>query len=186
MQTLRKRWLPLLVLALVIGGPIAWYKWPSTASAAEAALLAPVKQGDLKVTVTTTGELRARKFVQIQGPNSQSAGVYQTKITWMVPEGTVVKEGEKIAELDRGPAATRLQQVMLDNQKAQAEFTNSSLDSTLNLSQAREDVRTAEYALEEKKIAKEQAQYEAPTIKRQAEIDYEKAQRALDQSKKNL
>ena len=47
-------------------------------------------------------------------------------------------------------------------------------------------MRTAEYALEEKKLAKEQAQYEAPTIKRQAEIDYEKAQRALEQSKRNL
>ena len=58
--------------------------------------------------MTTTGELRARKFVQIQGPNSQAAQVYQTKITWIVPEGTVVKEGDKIAELDRAPAATRL------------------------------------------------------------------------------
>lgn len=186
MQTLRKRWLPILIAALVIGGPIAWYKWPSTASAAEAALTATVKQGDFKVVVTTTGELRARKFVQIQGPNSQAAQVYQTKISWMVPEGTVVKEGEKIADLDRGPAATRLQAVTLDNQKAAAEFTNAGLDSTLNLAIAREDVRTAEYALEEKKLAKEQAQYEAPTIKRQAEIDYEKAQRALEQSKRNL
>jgi RND family efflux transporter MFP subunit len=47
-------------------------------------------------------------------------------------------------------------------------------------------VKTAEYGLEEKKIAKDQAQFEAPSIKRQAEIDYEKAQRALDQSKKDL
>ena len=186
MQTLRKRWLPLLVIALVIGGPVAWYKWPSTASAAEASLTAPVKRGDLKVTVTTTGELRARKFVQIQGPNAQAAQVYQTKITWIVPEGTVVKEGEKIAELDRAPAATRLASVTLDLQKAQAEFQNASLDSALNLAVSREEVRTAEYGLEEKKLAKEQAQYEAPTIKRQAEIDYEKAQRALDQSKRSL
>jgi RND family efflux transporter MFP subunit len=186
MQTLRKRWFPLLVVALVIGGPIAWYKWPSTASAAEAQLTAPVKQGDFKVTVTTTGELRARKFVSVQGPNSQAAQVYQSKITWMVPEGTVVKEGDKIAELDRGPAATRLATVTLDVQKAQAEYQNASLDSTLNLAVAREEVRTAEYALEEKKLAKEQAQYEAPTIKRQAEIDYEKAQRALEQSKRSL
>lgn len=186
MKTLRKRWLPILIVALVIGGPVAWYKWPSTASAAESALTAPVKQGDFKVLVTTTGELRARKFVQIQGPNSQAAQVYQSKITWIIPEGTVVKEGDKIAELDRAPAATRLQTVMLDNQKAEAEYTNSSLDSTLNLAVAREDVRTAEYGLEEKKLAKEQAQYEAPTIKRQAEIDYEKAQRALDQSKRAL
>ena len=72
MKTLRKRWLPLLIVALVIGGPVAWYKWPSTASAAEASLTAPVKQGDFKVIVTTTGELRARKFVQIQGPNAQA------------------------------------------------------------------------------------------------------------------
>src|ERR1043165_3100794 len=186
MQTLRKRWLPLLIVALVIAGPIAWYKWPSTASAAEAALTAPVKQGNFKVTVTTTGELRARKVVQIQGPNSQAAQVYQSKITWLIPEGTVVKEGEKIAELDRRPAATRLTTVTLDNQKAQAEFTNATLDSALNLAIAREDVRNAEYLLEEKKLAKEQAQFEAPTIKRQAEIDYEKAQRALDQSKRSL
>ena len=34
MQKLRKRWLPLLIAALVIGGPVAWYKWPATASAA--------------------------------------------------------------------------------------------------------------------------------------------------------
>jgi RND family efflux transporter MFP subunit len=186
MQTLRKRWFPLLIIALLIAGPIAWYKWPSTASAAETSLSAPVKQGNFKVTVTTTGELRARKFVQIQGPNSQAAQVYQSKITWLIPEGTVVKEGDKIAELDRQPAATRLTAVTLDNQKAQAEFTNATLDSTLNLAIAREDVRNAEYLLEEKKLAKEQAQYEAPTIRRQAEIDYEKSQRAFDQSKRNL
>jgi len=185
MQTLRRRWLPLLILAVLVGGA-AWYKWPATANAAETSLVAKVKKGDFKVTVTTTGELHARKFVQVLGPNSQAAQVYQSKITWMVPEGTVVKEGEKIAELDRGPAATRLATVTLDVQKAQAEFTNASLDSTLNLAIAREEVRTAEYTLEEKKLAREQAQYEAPTIKRQADIDYEKAQRALDQSKRNL
>jgi len=187
MQQLRKRWLPLLILALVIGGPIAWYRWPSTASAAEASLTAPVKQGNFKVVVTTTGELRASKFVQVTGPaQAMSVNVYQTKISSIVPEGSVVKEGDVIAELDRGPLATRLNDVTLNLQKAQAEFTTAQLDSALNLAQSREDVRTAEYTLEEKKLAKEQAQYEAPTVKRQAEIDFEKAQRALEQSKRNL
>src|SRR5688500_20181330 len=39
--------------------------------------------------------------------------------------------------------------------------------------------------LEEKKLAKEQAIYEAPTVKRQAEIEYEKAERELAQAKKD-
>jgi RND family efflux transporter MFP subunit len=42
-----------------------------------------------------------------------------------------------------------------------------------------------EFTVEEKRIAKEQAQFEAPSIRRQAEIDFEKAQRALAQAKTN-
>ena len=34
MRQLRARWLPILLAVLVVGGPIAWYKWPSTANAA--------------------------------------------------------------------------------------------------------------------------------------------------------
>ena len=186
MQQLRKRWLIILIAAFVVVAT-AWYKWPTSASAAEASLSAPVKQGTFKVVVTTTGELRARKFVQVTGPaGGQQAGIYQTKIASIVPEGSLVKEGDVIAELDKAPAATKLASTTLDLQKAQAEYTTAQLDSTLNLAQAREDVRTAEYVLEEKKLAKEQAKYEAPTIKRQAEIDWEKAGRAYAQSKRNL
>ena len=187
MQQLRKRWLALLILALFVAGPIAWYKWSGPATAGdETAITATVKEGAFHVTVTTTGELRARKFVQVTGPaNAQMANVYQTKIASIVPEGSVVKEGDVIAELDKGPAAAKLTEVTLNLQKAAAQYTSAQLDSALNLATAREDIRTAEYTLEEKKLAKEQAQYEAPTIKRQAEIDYEKAQRAFDQSKVN-
>jgi RND family efflux transporter MFP subunit len=187
MQQLRKRWLILLVLSLFVAGPIAWFKWSGPAASGDDGVLsATVKEGAFHVAVTTTGELRARKFVQVTGPaNAQAANVYQTKIASIVPEGQLVKEGEVIAELDKGPAATKLADVSLNLQKALAQYTSAQLDSALNLSTAREDIRTAEYTLEEKKLAKEQAQYEAPTIKRQAEIDYEKAQRAFDQSKVN-
>jgi RND family efflux transporter MFP subunit len=187
MPSLRTRWLPVAIAVVAVGGTVAWYKWPGTVSAGEVTLTAPVKQGQFKVVVTTTGELRARKFVQVQGPQeAQAVNVYQAKIASLVPEGTVVKAGDVIAELDRAPAATKLADVSLSLQKVQAEFTTAQLDSALNLALAREDLRTAEYALEEKKIAREQARFEAPSIKRQAEIDFEKAQRALDQAKHNL
>ena len=169
---------------LVLGGLIAWFNGVGSADAAESALVAKVTEGPFQVSVTTTGELRARKFIQVTGPaNAQAANVYQTRIASIVPEGQLVKEGDVIAELDKSPAATRLNDVSLNLQKAQAQHTSAMLDSALNLAQAREDVKTAEYFLEEKRLAKEQAQYEAPTIKRQAEIDYEKAQRGFERSK---
>src|SRR5689334_19779485 len=187
LRLLKQHWRPAAAATLLILATVAWYAWPSSSASADAQLVAPVKSGEFKVLVTTTGELRARKFVQVTGPSgAQSVQVYQTKISSIVPEGTVVKEGDVIAELDRQPVATKVADVTLSLQKAQAEFTTAQLDSALNLAQAREDVRTAEFALEEKKLAREQAKYEAPTIKRQAEIDLEKAQRALEQSKRNL
>lgn len=174
-----------LILAVVagLGVPGAWLLSRDTGTD-DPSVVATVKRGAFKVMVTTAGELRARKFVQIQGPpNMQQAETYQTKIASIVPEGTVVKEGDLVAELDRSGIAAKMSEVNLAMQKAEALYEQAMLDSTLNLSKAREEMRTMELALEEKKLGKEQAVYEAPTVKRQAEIDYEKAMRALAQAK---
>src|SRR5260370_30727929 len=105
------------------------------------------------------------------------------KIQSIVPEGTIVKQGDVVAELDRSTLANKLDEVRLALQKAEAQYEQAMLDSTLTLSTARENIRTMELALEEKRLAKEQAVYEAPTVKRQAEIDYERAERALAQAR---
>ncbi|MFN9205325.1 MAG: efflux RND transporter periplasmic adaptor subunit [Gemmatimonas sp.] len=149
-------------------------------SAGAAASIVPVTQGDFTVVVTTAGELRARKFVQITLPqNTQQAEAYQLKIQTIVPEGTVVKTGDVVADLDRSPLASKMQEVTLALQKAEAQHTQAQLDTTLTLSQAREDLRNMQLQLEAKRIAKDQAQFEAPSVRRQAEIDLEKATRAL-------
>lgn len=186
MRQVGRRTLYVLPALLVVGGSLAWYTFTPADGLEDTAITATVKRGDLGVVVTTTGELRARKFVQVSGPaNSQMAQVYQTKIASMVPEGQLVKEGEVIAELDKGPVAAKLSEVTINLQKASAQYTSAQLDSALNLAQSREEIRTAEYLLEEKRLANEQAKFEAPTIKRQAEIDYEKAVRGLERSKSN-
>ena len=183
MRLVRNRWFPIVVAAVVVGVPGAWLLARSSVGG-ESAAVARVKRGEFKVTVTTSGELRARKFVQINvPPNANQADAYQMKIASIVPEGTVVKEGDVVAELDRSNIAAKVADVSLALQKAQAVYEQAMLDSTLNLSKAREDIRTMDLGLEEKKLAKEQAVYEAPTVRRQAEIDYEKAQRALAQAK---
>jgi hypothetical protein len=71
----------LIVLAVVFAG--------SDATGTTAAISTKVKSGEFRIIVTTTGELRARKAVQIQGPpNMQAAQVYQTRISSLVAEGT--------------------------------------------------------------------------------------------------
>ena len=182
-QLPRNRWIALLGAVILVGVILAWYFGPA-APAHSGEVVVNVKRGDFSVIVTTSGELQAQKFVSIQGPsNAQQAEVYQMKISSIVPEGTVVKEGELVAQLDRSAIAAKLAEVSLALQKAEAQYTQAQLDSALNLSQAREEIHTLELGLEEKRLAKEQSTYEAPTIRRQADIDLEKAQRALAQAK---
>ncbi len=151
---------------------------------AEAEMVGTVERGEFQVTVTTSGELMAQKFVQITAPaGAQAAQIYQMKIASIVPEGTTVKAGDLVAELDRASVAAKVSEVSLAVQKAQAVYEQAMLDSTLNLSKAREEIRNFGLALEEKRLAKEQSKYEAPTIQRQAEIDLERADRALAQAK---
>jgi multidrug efflux pump subunit AcrA (membrane-fusion protein) len=149
MHRVGRRTLYLIPAIVAIGGTLAWYTYTPADALDDTAITAEVKRGDLGVVVTTTGELRARKFVQVSGPPSaQMAQVYQTKISSIVPEGQIVKEGEVIAELDKGPVAAKLSEVTLNLQKASAQYTSAQLDSALNLAQAREHIRIAEYLLE--------------------------------------
>ncbi len=183
MSLLKNRRVQLAALIVLPAIPGAWLLARDKGSETSP-LIAGVTRGEFKVTVTTSGELRALKFVQITvPPNTQQAEVYQMKIASLVPEGTLVKAGDVVAEIDRSTIANKFAEITLALQKAQAVYEQAMLDSTLNLSKAREEIRSMELGLEEKRLAREQAVYEAPTVKRQAEIDLEKAERALAQAK---
>src|SRR5678815_5603548 len=117
MRLPRSRRLIVVVVVLVVGVPGAWLlaRGPRTA---ETAVVARVKRGEFKTVVTTSGELRALKFVQINVPtNAQQANQHQMKISSIVPEGTVVKAGDVVAELDRSGIAARASDVGLALQK---------------------------------------------------------------------
>lgn len=172
------------VLLVLVAARLLLARGPAVA---DAAVVATVARGPFAATVTTSGELRAKESVQITAPAAaMQVGAWQMRISSLVPEGTVVKAGDVVAEIDRSTLGSRLTDVNLALQKAEAQYEQAMLDSTLTLSTAREAIRTDELDLEAKQLAKEQAVYEAPTVQRQTEIDFERAQRALAQARSDL
>lgn len=149
-------------------------------------LIITPKRGEFFVTVTTTGELQAKNSIQITGPqNARSANIWQMKVINLVAEGTVIKKGDFVAELDKSEIADKFKDSQLSVQKFEAQYTQTKLDSTLTLSQARDELVNLQYVQEEKRILLDQSAYEAPAMRRQAEIDDERAQRNYKQAKKN-
>lgn len=172
-------------LTALIGIIIFFFLMRTRSSTSNEIIVLPTK-GEFTVSITTTGELQAKNSIEIKGPEqARAAGIWQMKISNLIAEGTVVKKGEFVAELDKAEIANRLKESELSVQKLDAQFTQTILDSTLVLSQARDELVNLIFVLEEKKILLEQSTYEAPAVKRQAQIDYNRAERTIAQAKKN-
>lgn len=149
-------------------------------------LFRKAEKGKFEVMVTTTGELQAKNSIDIDGPvGARKAGIYQLKISRLVPEGSIVKPGDFVAELDKSEIVAKIKEVEINLQKFQSQFTQARLDCTLTLAQARDELINLRYAAEQRKLEKEESIYESPSTKRQAEIEFEKAGRAFDQATAN-
>jgi hypothetical protein len=141
-------------------------------------LTSEVKEGKFEIFVTSTGELKAKNQTEITAPGAQlrEAGIYsELKIEDLIQEGTVVKEGEYVAAIEKNPIMTKLGDVSLELDKKTSEFNQARLDTTLTLREARDELYNLKFAVEQAKLEKEQSRFEAPATIRQKEIELEKA-----------
>ncbi len=182
---MKKKVLLSLAVLVIVGGAIWWFGIKPS-SADQSGILVSPKRGVFTITVTTTGELVAKNSKDIRGPEGgRQAGIYQMKISNIVAEGTQVKAGDLVAEIDQTEIAGKMRDADLNIQKAQAEYTTARLDTAITLSGAREDIVNLEFAEEQSKLLKEQSVYEAPAVKKQVDLEFEKTERQIKQARIN-
>ncbi|MFP4366869.1 MAG: efflux RND transporter periplasmic adaptor subunit [Bacteroidales bacterium] len=148
----------------------------------------PVARGDFEVLVTVTGELQAERSEQIMGPaelRSRNLRIGNIRIQDLIPEGTVVDSGDYVALLDRSESDNALKDMEDALERAEAQYTRTQLDTTITLSNLRDELINLEYTVEERRLTLEQSQFEPPATIRQAEISLDRAERGLEQAKEN-
>ncbi len=147
-----------------------------------------VQKGKLEVLVTLSGELMAERSELIRGPEelrSNNVRINTVRIQNLIPEGTVVNTGDWIATLDRSEADLTLKNMEDIVQGAAAQYIRTQLDTTITLRNLRDQITNLEYSLEEFMLTLEQSKFEPPATIRQAEINLERAQRSLEQTRNN-
>ena len=97
----------------------------------------------------------------------------------------MVREGDYIATLDR----TELSNNLKDAQERLLEFERSMeiklLDTAVVLSGLRDMIKNQEYNVQETEMTLRNSKYEAPTVIRQAEINFDQSKRVLGQIKRS-
>jgi hypothetical protein len=163
---------------------------------------AVVNEGPFEISVSNSGELLAEKSVDIFGPSIGQGGnqqggpgggggqrqgggmdirMMELKIQDIVPEGTIVRKGDFIAQLDRTSYSNTLKDAQDLLKTYQTNVDMKILDTAVVLTNLRDDIKNQRYVVEEATITLAQSKYEPPATIRQAEITLDKAQRNLQQ-----
>ena len=149
-------------------------------------ILVSAKQGTFQIDIVTTGELEAKNSVKVQGPNGlRAARIWQVKLDHIIDEGSVVKKGDYIAKLDNSELVERLKSQENELQQSLSKYTQTKLDTALELRKARNELVNLKFQVQEKKLVLEQSTYEPPATIKQAEIEVEKAEREDLQANEN-
>jgi multidrug efflux pump subunit AcrA (membrane-fusion protein) len=176
--------LPYLLIAGVIA--VSGFFFFFTKSSDIKQLLAKVREDKFEIAVVNTGELKAKNYTEIVAPMGlRELNIYQIKIQDLISEGTLVKEGDIVAQLDKSDVMTKITEESLNYERQTSVFRQAQLDTTLTMRNIRDELVNLKYGMEEKKLAMQQSKYEPAAIQRQAEIDYEKAIRTLEQKTDN-
>ena len=120
-----------------------------------------VEKGLFQVDIETTGELEAKNSVKIFGPRRlREYRINQVKIDQIVEEGTEVKKGGWIATLDRSDLQNKILDAQLEVDRERSQYTQTQLDTTLQMRQSRDELINLEYGIQEKQIVLDQSKFE--------------------------
>jgi hypothetical protein len=171
------------ILALVILGIGTWYFFlqPDTPEQQDEIKLTLAKK-TFKIDVTATGELAAKRSVKIRAPQGmRAAGVFETTLSDIITEGTVVEAGDYVASLDRTELAGKMSDLRTEIEKVQTQLEQARIDTAIELRGIRDDLANLEFSKKEKRLAVEQSQYEPQSVIRQSELDLERTERDYGQ-----
>ncbi|TVS19237.1 MAG: efflux RND transporter periplasmic adaptor subunit [Planctomycetaceae bacterium] len=120
-------------------------------------VLFTVERDDLPIVVTERGNLESQINIEIlcEVDEIRTSGHSGTAIVWLIPNGTSVKAGDLLIELDSAPHQERLDQQILETDRtranqiqAQAKHENQITQNETSLADAELDVRLAELEVE--------------------------------------
>ena len=147
-----------------------------------------IKSQSFAIEVAAEGEIRALEYETINIPelmNKRELRIWYLKITDLVSEGTKIKKGDFIAQLDQSEVESRLKSRYEKIDELNSSLETAKLDSTIVLAEKRDRIANIKSNVEENEIKVEQSVYESKAAQRRAQINYEKVLINMNTAKRN-
>ncbi|MCK0146571.1 RND transporter [Arenibacter sp. F26102] len=146
----------------------------------DVAITTKVVKGDFLNEVIISGEAQSTSLKKINGPDDiRKFKLRDVKIQDLIPEGSLVKEGDYVGRLDPSEVNEQILDAQLNLETAQSKYTQEQLDTTLTLKQERTAIKDLLFDLQENRLELKQSIYEPPATIKKLEIGIERLERDL-------
>jgi len=133
----------LLVVGVVLVVVLLWLIFRPARQTTSATAYYPVKRGDFTVSITEGGTLAAVSEISIRNEVEGTA-----RIIFIAKEGSYVKKGDLLVELDSAQAQDQVNQQQINFEKATNTLIAAQLTLDIQRSQTNSDVRAAQLKLD--------------------------------------
>lgn len=141
-----------------------------------------VKKNDFQVSITESGELRAKNSISITTPRIRG----NLKIVYIVPEGTYVKAGDVVVKFDPTEALTNLKEAESNLEVAMSDKEKLLANQKSAMTRLESDLKGAELSYELSKLHLEQMKFEAPVKQQEAKLQHEQNELSYKKAKQEL
>jgi len=172
--------LAVLVLLFLLAGGV--YLLASGRGSEQAMAVFPVKRGPLTIDVLQSGTIKAKEQIIIK---NELEG--RTSIIYLVEEGTRVKAGDLLVELDASSLLDSKIDQEIKVQNAEASFISAKENLAVVRNQAESDIDVAQLTLEfAREDLKQYKEGEYPKLLREAEAQIKLAEEELERAQDTL
>lgn len=147
-----------------------------------------VKKGKFEAVLTCKGEINGLVATVIRAPKvlgDWDLQLWQMKILDLAQDGKNVKKGEFIIQLDVSRVMSGMREEQQQLEIELADLNNAKIDSTVTLTNMREEIKNAMLDLEYNKIDLEQSVYESEAYQRKAQMTYQKAENSIEKKQRD-
>jgi HlyD family secretion protein len=135
-------------LAGCVGGARA--EAPAASGNKTAAADLTVHRGDLRPRLLLTGELAAAQAANLEVPRTST---WQLQIRWLEQDGTPVKKGQRVVELDNSTFASELEEKKLSMSEAERELVRTEAEARASTAEKEFTVQQKRTDLDKARIA---------------------------------
>ena len=148
----------------------------------ESYLWTDVSRGNFQVLLTETGTLKSANSISIKAPNARQG----LTILDIVPEGTIVKEGDFLLKFDSSSIESQVETQLEQFELAQMDLAATMERQKSNMSDLESNLTSANYSFDAAKLSLDLLKYESQVRQQTAQLNLEKARLSVELAEKQI